>query len=807
MKKNIVTLTDSYKMTHHNQYDKHTEYVYSYFEARPGARFDTTTFFGLQYILKTWLEGQVVTTEKIDKAEKLASRHFSNPNIFDRSRWDYIVEKYDGRLPIEIKAVPEGSVIPINNVMMTVVNTDPNCYWLTNHLETLLCQVWYPSTVATLSRSVKDVFKKYLNETSDFGEEFPGLNFMLHDFGMRGVSSMESAALGGAGHLINFLGTDTVIAMEMIEQYYGGFETGFSVPACYDDKTEILTENGFVLFTELKKGIKVAQYNEDGTISFVYPTEYFNDRYIGKMVTFKSNGHKYFDAVVTPNHKMVRKLKRNDSVDMFEAGDLKKNFSSKNRAIISGVAIGDKEFTALDKLRIAFQADGSFSSRKDSYTGENTGTIPIRFSLKKKRKYDKLIDILKELHYSYSDNKYDNGYYSIRIQVPKDIDMYKDFSWINLSDLSKDYCLKFIDELQYWDGSLKNNCIIYSSTVKLNIDIVQSIASLCGKKVQISSYVDKRIDCNRKIIYSATISDKMVIDGSRSTRNFIDYDGRVYCVTVPSHMLVTRRNNSVLICGNTEHSVMTAKGEDGEKEVINQLLESYPTGIISVVSDSYDIYRCVDQYYGVDFKEYILAREGKFVVRPDSGDPVKVVCGNLNSDGNTLEDEGLLNILWRRFGGTINSKGYKVLHPKVGLIWGDGIDIDGITSILEAAKQIGFSAENLVFGMGGGLLQKINRDTQRFAFKSSAQMRDGVWYDVYKDPIEGGKSSKRGQLVLVKDDDGNYQTLRETEEVSFNLCHNSEGGHEEPYVLENEMKTVFINGEIVKEYNFSEVME
>jgi nicotinamide phosphoribosyltransferase len=418
MKTNIVTLTDSYKLTHHNQYPAGTEKVYSYFEARPGAEFDKTTFFGLQMLIKENLLGAVVTKEGVDKAEKLAARHFGNADLFKRERWDYIVDELGGKLPIEIRAVAEGTVVPVNNVMMTVVNTDPKCSWLTNHLETLLTHVWSASTVATLSRTTKELYKRFLNYSCDEGENFAGLPFMLHDFGMRGVSSMQSAGFEGAGHLLNFLGTDTVIAMEYVDYFYNG-ETGFSIPA-------------------------------------------------------------------------------------------------------------------------------------------------------------------------------------------------------------------------------------------------------------------------------------------------------------------------------TEHSVMTSRGPEGEGDVIGDLLDNHPTGLLSIVSDSYDIYNCVLNIYGGRFKEQILARDGKLVVRPDSGDPLIVV-------------PRLLEILADKFGYTTNKKGYKVLNPKIGLIWGDGIDIKGIEAVLEMVIGIGFSAENLVFGMGGGLLQKINRDTQRFAFKCSAQYRGGEWKEIFKDPLDKSKASKRGRLKLVAD--------------------------------------------------------
>ena len=195
---NILLLTDSYKFSHYRQYPPKTRTVYSYFESR-GGDFPYTCFFGLQYLLKKYLEGEVVTQEKIDYAEDRVNKHLG-PGSFNRAGWQYILDQYQGRLPVMIKAVPEGTVVPNHNVLMTIENTDPNCYWLTNYLETLLVQTWYPTTVATQSRSMKQILLKYLEQTGD-----PSLiDFKLHDFGFRGSTSVESAGLGGAAHLINF---------------------------------------------------------------------------------------------------------------------------------------------------------------------------------------------------------------------------------------------------------------------------------------------------------------------------------------------------------------------------------------------------------------------------------------------------------------------------------------------------------------------------------------------------------------------------------------------------------------------------
>jgi nicotinamide phosphoribosyltransferase len=468
MRKNIVTLTDSYKMTHYQQYPKDTEVVYSYFESRTGAKFDKTVFVGLQYFLKEYLEGVVVTQEKIDEAEALASAHFMNPDIFNKEMWQHIVDEYGGKLPVRIKAVPEGTPVPTSNVLMTVENTDPKCFALTNHLETLLTQVWHSSTVASLSRKAKSIMFDYLTKTSD---QKDSIMFQLHDFGMRGVSSMESAGIGGMGHLVNFFGTDTVNAMETARDYYNG-----------------------------------------------------------------------------------------------------------------------------DIANIAY--------------------------------------------------------------------------------------------------------------------------------------------------------------------------------SVPA----------------TEHSVMTAEGPEGEADVTQRVLDAYPVGIVSIVSDSYNIENFINNYIGGRFKDQIMARNHdeipcKVVVRPDS----------LRFKGDTPHEQmvWIANALWAKFGGTVNSKGFKVLDPHIGLIWGDGIDLQGIEMILESITEAGFSTENVVFGMGGGLLQKINRDTQRFAFKCSAQKRSGEWIDVYKKPLDESKASKKGRLALVKN--GDYRTVIE-KEVRMTR-------------QEDLLKTVFENGEVVKEYSFDELRE
>ncbi|XP_045165055.2 nicotinamide phosphoribosyltransferase-like [Mercenaria mercenaria] len=223
---NLLLVTDSYKVTHHMQYPPNTTDVYSYFESR-GGKFPSTVFFGLQYIIKRWLCGKVVSKEKIKEAKELYKLHFGK-DLFNEEGWNYILEVHDGHLPLRIRSVPEGMVIPYKNVLFTVENTDPKCHWLTNYFETLLVQVWYPMTVATNSRYQKEIIAKYLDETADTLEKLP---FMLHDFGFRGSTSVESAGIGGCAHLVNFMGTDTIAGIATARQYYGCPLAGFSIPA------------------------------------------------------------------------------------------------------------------------------------------------------------------------------------------------------------------------------------------------------------------------------------------------------------------------------------------------------------------------------------------------------------------------------------------------------------------------------------------------------------------------------------------------------------------------------------------------
>jgi nicotinamide phosphoribosyltransferase len=407
-------------------------------------------FFGLQYYLKRYL-GQRITIGQVLEAKNFAEDH-GVP--FNFKGWLRIADRLKGKIPVRIRAVPEGTVVPTGNILMSVESTDPESFWVVSWLETMLVRLWYPITVATLSRQAKNVISEALIRTG--GDVEAEIGFKLHDFGSRGVSSQESAAIGGAAHLVNFQGSDTVAGIHLANKFYNHKMSGFSIPA-------------------------------------------------------------------------------------------------------------------------------------------------------------------------------------------------------------------------------------------------------------------------------------------------------------------------------SEHSTMTMWGRDNEADAYANMLEQYRgQPIFACVSDSYDIYNAASNIWGGELRDKVIEYNGTLVVRPDSGDP-KTVCAEL------------LHLLEDAFGTTKNEMGYKVLNHDVRIIQGDGVNLDSISDILNHLETAGYSASNIAFGMGGGLLQQVNRDTQKFAFKCSSATIDGKEVDVYKDPkTDLGKRSKRGRLEL-NESDGAFTTVRREDSENSLL------------------QDVYLNGEILVDDDFESI--
>lgn len=223
---NLILATDSYKQSHFLQYPPEARIISAYAEARLNEFSDELLFLGLQPFLIDYL-GKPVTAADVDEAEAICTLH-GVP--FNRAGWDAIVADHGGYLPIEIKALPEGMIAPAGVPLLQVENTDERMPWLPTFIETaLLRAIWYPTTVATLSWKCKAIIRAGLEQSSD--DVVGQLPFKLHDFGARGVSSGESAALGGMAHLVNFMGSDTLEAIMAARRYYDADMAGFSIPA------------------------------------------------------------------------------------------------------------------------------------------------------------------------------------------------------------------------------------------------------------------------------------------------------------------------------------------------------------------------------------------------------------------------------------------------------------------------------------------------------------------------------------------------------------------------------------------------
>lgn len=239
----------------------------------------------------------------------------------------------------------------------------------------------------------------------------------------------------------------------------------------------------------------------------------------------------------------------------------------------------------------------------------------------------------------------------------------------------------------------------------------------------------------------------------------------------------------------TEHSVMCAGGKENETETFNRLLDLYPSGIVSVVSDTWDLGRVLSETLP-SLKDKIMARDGKLVIRPDSGDPVEILCGKPIT-GREPRSIGVVEKLWNTFGGRYNRYGYRELDPHIGCIYGDSITVERAREICMRLGNLGFASSNVVLGVGSYTYQYVTRDTYGFAMKSTWVEIDGEGVSIFKAPKtdDGTKNSARGRLSVIKDDG----ELRLINDASTEL---------EAASL---LKTVWRNGSFVRRQKFSDI--
>lgn len=273
--------------------------------------------------------------------------------------------------------------------------------------------------------------------------------------------------------------------------------------------------------------------------------------------------------------------------------------------------------------------------------------------------------------------------------------------------------------------------------------------------------------------------------------------------SIPAIYALKRSYNAAGLIGAsvpaTEHSVMCMGQKESEIETFKRLLNLYPAGILSVVSDTWDLWKVLTEYLPT-LKEQILARDGKLVIRPDSGDPVDIICGldtkivKMDSSQANFNEitKGVVELLWDAFGGVTNAQGYKVLDSHIGAIYGDSITLERAKQICERLKAKGFASTNVVFGIGSYTYQYNTRDTFGFAMKATGGEVNGEWREIFKDPItdDGTKRSKKGLLKVTYDDDMNI------------VCADQCSWEQEKTGL---LETVFSDGKLVKETTLDEI--
>jgi ribonucleotide reductase beta subunit family protein with ferritin-like domain len=418
----------------------------------------------------------------------------------------------------------------INGTPAGISNLGENKFkWSTDLYRMMVGNFWVPQKVSLADD--KTTINELTKEEDDAVKNT--LSFLIF---------LDSFQCNNLPNIHEYITAPNVANLIIVQQYQ-------EVVHCFAEGTEILTPSGWTDFKYLDNDSLVAQYNNDKTINFVKPTEIIESEYNGDMVRLSNTR---YDTLITPNHRIVYMNQYNDyNLKIKEA----KNVSVHNHRIpVAGYSNGEKKsLTEIDRLHIAYQADG-YMCNNGNVTNDG---IMYRWYVKKDRKKERLIDICKRGNFRYTHKpKNSSGYHTIYVWVDEMFD--KEFDFVDLSNVSTNYCHEFIEEASYWDGCRSGNNIRYTNTNKKAIDKIMAIGTLGNYRVGIYECAGdkgfgKACD-NPKQFYQLNfvMNDKPYINGRTIKKTIEHYDGKIYCVTVPSGMIVVRYNNRVTISGNSE---------------------------------------------------------------------------------------------------------------------------------------------------------------------------------------------------------------------------------------------------------------
>lgn len=796
---NPLLQTDLYKIGHMMLYPEGTQYVYETLTPRKNSYFpwnDKMTVFGYELFFHRLHERfqkeffDLPVDEAVDPVVATIAEVLSQ-DVADKVKPKFAKLHELGYLPLRVQALPEGVLVPMQVPVLTIENTDPDFYWLPGYLETsLLSDTFVTSTVASTARQFKvsgykyalktgaisvlgkaveaNLFlesKKQLSDITDVDESIDYMDFQFHDFSERGQHGNEAALLSGIAHLTSSHGTDIIQAVNYVRNNYPdkGNLVGASVlatehsvmEAVYADvssdarfgfasSTQVLTPSGWSSLNDIDDTDEVFQVDENGFGYFTPILKLDKYPYKGEMIHWTGYADK-INSLVSPDSyiSVVRPSRTDHNEEKIEK--LKsKVANSGNRYTYQKTSApkvdGIHHLTPLDRLRIAFQADGSKTQRYAA----------LVFSFSKERKIERLKDILEELGYNYrttlapsspnQPNRKDQVRFSI--DLPGDVVVDNDLSWVDLSNKSHIWLKEFLTEISQWDSSNAQSHFQYFSNDPLNIDIVERAAIMAGY------YARKGLvtydNPNHKTTYSVTVAYSNILHGQLRQKESVEYDGEIVAISVPSGNILTKYGSATMVLpDNTDNY--------NEQSFISQLksyetlLKNNPTGILSVVSDTYDYWEVINDVLPA-LKDLIMSRDGKLVIRPDSLDDVK---------------QGLIDTLdsmWNTFGGTVNGNGIKVLDSHIGLLHGEGVSLDNIDEYFEAIVNAGYSPENIVFGVGAYVYSvQASRDSFGQALKATSVTINGEEKKVFKDPktvSESFKKSLKGRVRVVMGDNG-----------------------------------------------------
>lgn len=815
---NALKATDAYKTSHRNQYHPLTEYIFSNFTPRSDKLFPHYStedrhgviFFGLQAVIKDfvinlWNNGFFYRkkSEVVSEYRNFLVTSLGADKDVDLS---HIESLHDlGYLPLEIRALPEGSLVPIQVPVYTVVNTHPDFGWLTNYFETpLSAETWKPSTNATISFQYLKLCDEYADLTCDNKLHLP---FQCHDFSARGLSGLTDGYYSGVAHLTSFSGTDTILAIEGAEDNYGmkGQFVAGSIPA---SEHSVATTN--ITYNMSKLDQSVQELDEQRYLAEKeFLLRYITDIYPSGTVSYVADSYNYFSVI----SRMLPELKNEI---MSREGRLVIRpdcYDGETKLLTDN---GFKFFKDLLPTDLVAQVldDGSYEFTKPlKYVAEHYEGDMIKFN-DQNGKLDLLVTPNHRMIYTRNGTEV----VTEAKDMPEQLHHYHHFSRSAKAKEDVDKRLTWKQRLAIAfqaDGSFCTGCaktkIRFSFSKERKISRILNIISKCGYESVVYDLKDGKKEIHTAIDFGITKDFSWVgtdMLTAQWCRDFIEevsyWDAHRRSDT---RFKVDSTTKSVidvieLVALSAGYGVYRTETEDNRKEIFLNIhtlhiMKNNKLGGQGYTKETTKDFSGTVYCVKVQTGRIIVKRNKCVMVCGNSGDPVHIIAGYhiekfsswatlqtspiqseteviyLNSTGkyylldheatvnhciseeyeiSYAEAVGTIRCEWNTFGGTVNNKGYKVVDSHIGLIYGDSITVQRAKEIFKRLEAKGFASSNIVFGVGAFSFNYSTRDTFGFACKATGAVIDGKEFMICKEPkTDTKKKSAKGFIKVVKD--------------------------------------------------------